>query len=81
MNHRQADSAGLPTPTTMSAGEDRFIRSTVIDPLHPENRDKVSADPNPQVATGIATLDQSAQCVARHAQIGVADQAAQQQSP
>jgi hypothetical protein len=81
MNRRHPDSAGLPTPTTMSAGEERFIRRAVIDRLRPQNGDKAGADSNPRVAAGIAALDQSAQGVARHAQIGVTDQAEQQQSP
>ena len=81
MNHRQADSAGLPTPTTMSAGEDRFIRHHAVDQGRRRNSGKTDADPDPHIATGIAALGQSAQGVAWHVQIGVADQAAQQQSP
>ena len=65
----------------MSAGEDRFIRRTVIDRFRRQNGGKAGADSDLWVATGIAALNQSAQSVALRAQIGVADQAAQQQSP
>jgi hypothetical protein len=81
MNHRQADSAGLPTPTTMSAGEDRFIRHPAVDQGRHQNSDKIDVDPDRRATTGLVLLHQSAPIVARQVQIGVTDQAVQPQSP
>jgi hypothetical protein len=65
----------------MRTGEDRFVRRHAVDQGRRQNGDKASTDRDQQVAWDLAALDQSAQSVARHVQIGVADQPARPQSP
>ena len=81
MNHPQADSAELPAPTAMRAGEDPFVRHHAVDQERYQNSGKTDADPGRQPATRVAALGQSAKSVARQCQIGVTDQVAQPQSP
>ena len=85
MNRQHPDSAGLPTPTAMRPGEDRFVRRHTVDRVRRQNRGNVTepagTDTHHRAATGITALDQAAPIVVRHVQIGVSDQAAQQQSP
>jgi hypothetical protein len=77
MNRRYPESTGLPTPTTRHAGEDRFVRRHPAHRRRRQTGDKARTDPNPRVASSLAALNQSAQNVARHLQIGVTDQAVQ----
>jgi len=81
MNRRHPDSAGLPTPTTKPAGQDRFVRHHAGDQRRHQNSDKTDADPDRRATTGPVPLDQSAPSAVRHLQIGVTDRAAQLQSP
>jgi len=81
MNHRQADSAELPTPTAMRAGEDRFVCDHAVDQERYQNSGKTDADPDRRAATRVAALGQSAKSLARQGQIGLTDQVTQSQSP
>ena len=81
MNRRDAGRAGLPTPTTKRAGEDRFVRHPAVDQGRHQNSDKTDVDPDRRATIGLVVLHQSAPIVARQVQIGVTDQAAELQSP